>query len=62
MKIEVEQDQAYEAIRTQLKRHAERVDCALKLFEKGNHKEAYRMFPYHDPVGANLEEYVNAQG
>lgn len=60
MKLEVDEADAIMVLRAQFTKYAERVNECLRLFDLGHHSKAYEMFPYHDQIGKNLEEFIQS--
>lgn len=59
VKLEIDGHQAKSVIDLQFYQMIEKLTEARKLFDNGKFSQAYKLFPYHHPLGENLEEFVN---
>lgn len=59
VKFEINGDQAKAILDQQFLNMILKLTEARGLLAEGKFKRAYAAFPYHDPLGANLEEFVS---
>ena len=57
--LEIDGVQAKFVLDQQFYTMIEKLTEARKLFAEGKFSQAYKIFPYHNPLGVNLEEFVN---
>lgn len=59
MKLNVDTLVARTVIEDQLAEYINRLNGVRELLKQGEYQKAYNLFPYHDPVGENLETFVD---